>query len=274
MGTLQDDTKITRGADGVLSAELSRDWEIWGPSGGYVAAIALRAAGAAAPQGHRPASFSCQYLSAGPFGPVTIAVEPVRQGRNAWCINVVLSANAKRFLQAQIWTTSRNDGPSKIDREMPGVPEPADLKPIETYLPPDTPKHVFWQNFDTRPVNFVGWGAHDPRGSILERWFRFRGFDGGGDAFLDSARALLLIDTVQWPAFHTGLKIKPDYIAPSLDVSVWFHDLAGPSHWLFTDARTDVAGGGLIHGHVDIWSEDGRPIASGASNMLHVPPRT
>ena len=82
MSTYQADTEV-RGEAGKLLATLSRDWEIWGPSGGYIASIALRAAGKIAPLDHRPATFSCQYLAAGQFWDVEIEVEPVRKGRNA-----------------------------------------------------------------------------------------------------------------------------------------------------------------------------------------------
>ena len=44
MGDLANDTEV-RGGDGHYTCELSRDWEIWGPNGGYIAAIVLRAAG-------------------------------------------------------------------------------------------------------------------------------------------------------------------------------------------------------------------------------------
>ena len=54
-----------------------RDWEIWGPCGGYVAAIALRAAGAESPFA-RPASFFCHYLSVADFAPVDLVVTPLR----------------------------------------------------------------------------------------------------------------------------------------------------------------------------------------------------
>ena len=49
MGDLAADTAVTEVGEGRYTARLSRDWEIWGPMGGYVAATALRAAGAASP---------------------------------------------------------------------------------------------------------------------------------------------------------------------------------------------------------------------------------
>src|ERR1700689_445000 len=88
---LAEDTAVDRNGDGRLSATLSRNWEIWGPNGGYVSAIALRAAGKIAPPGHRPATFSAQYLSAGRFEPCEIEAEAIRKGRTAWCINVALT---------------------------------------------------------------------------------------------------------------------------------------------------------------------------------------
>src|SRR5271156_900834 len=118
MGDLGIDTAVV-GRDGHYTARMSRDWDIWGPNGGYIASIALRAAGKIAPPDHKPATFSCQYLAAGQFEAVDIAVEPARQGRNAWCLNAVLTQNGKRVLQAQVWTTNKTDGPEKVERKMP-----------------------------------------------------------------------------------------------------------------------------------------------------------
>jgi acyl-CoA thioesterase len=113
----------------------------------------------------------------------------------------------------------------------------------------------------------IEFGQPNPKGAVAQDWYSYLGFDAGGDPFLDCARALLLIDTILWPAFNRGLKTRADYIAPSLDVSVWFHE-PPVSPWLFVDAHSGMAGGGLIQGTARVWTEDGRLAATGASHML------
>jgi acyl-CoA thioesterase II len=271
MGGLKADTEV-REEGGKFAATFSRNWEVWGPNGGYIASIALRAAGKVAPPDHRPATFSCQYLSAGQFADVEIDVEPVRKGRNAWCLNVMLSQNAKRVLQAQVWTTNKAGGPEKIDRKMPDVPHHRALRTWAELQPPDAegPHYSFWDNIDGKPIAFLGRGEADPRGSVEQEWYRYRDFAPTADPFLDFARALVFIDTLQWPAFCRGLHEPPDYVAPSMDVTAWFHSAPGAAQWLLVDAHADTATGGLIHGGVHVWSDDGRLIASGGSNLLHV----
>ena len=66
MAGLSEHTAI-RTVDDQQLATLDKAWEIWGPNGGYIASICLRAAGMAAPDGHRPLSLKCQYLNAGRF---------------------------------------------------------------------------------------------------------------------------------------------------------------------------------------------------------------
>ena len=44
MGDLAVDRAVEPIGDGRYRAMVSQDWEIWGPMGGYVASIALRAA--------------------------------------------------------------------------------------------------------------------------------------------------------------------------------------------------------------------------------------
>ena len=82
MGDLAKDTEVVARGDGCYEATLSAEWEIWGPMGGYVAACALRAAGASSPN-PRPATFTCHFLSVAEFGPIDLRVETRKTGRTA-----------------------------------------------------------------------------------------------------------------------------------------------------------------------------------------------
>jgi hypothetical protein len=65
MADFLDDTRVARGdRPGEWRAILSPDWAVWGPNGGYVAAIALRAA-LAESRLSRPASFHCHFPRGG-----------------------------------------------------------------------------------------------------------------------------------------------------------------------------------------------------------------
>src|SRR3990167_3208049 len=179
MGRFHQDTALAD-VDGVLTATLSRDWEIWGPNGGYVAAIALRAAGSLAPEGHRPASFSCQYLSAGAFGPAQAQVRVLKAGRSAVCLAVELSQAGKTFLAAQVWTTNRDGGPAVAAAPCPDAPPAAALPTMESYLPADAPRHPFWANFETRPVGWVPPGQPGRLGEPIRQGERVKGVEPGG----------------------------------------------------------------------------------------------
>lgn len=277
MGALQADTALRR--DGTrLVADLSRDWEIWGPNGGYVSAIALRAAGASAPEDHRPATMTVQYVGVGAFGEAEAVVEPVKQGRSAWLLNVSLRQEGRAFLQAQVWTTNRTDGPQVLEAEPPAIPAPGALKTFAEHVAahygadaPPPPK--FWTNFEMKPTAWRPFdGPREVGPAKLAEWYRFLGYEPG-DVWLDHARAVILLDTLIWPTHHRGRAEPPDYIAPSLDLTVWFHQPAAASEWLMVDGVADVARAGLIHGHSRIWTEDGRPVATGGSNLLVTPRR-
>ena len=91
MGALSTDTAVEgESADGVgrYEAVVSRDWEIWGPNGGYLAAIALRAVGAHSGR-LRPASISVQFLRPGRFETMELEVRTARHTRRASAVPVL-----------------------------------------------------------------------------------------------------------------------------------------------------------------------------------------
>ena len=91
------------------SAALWRDWEIWGPNGGYVDAIALRAAGAATTL-PRPASFSGHFLNVAEFAAVDIDVTTLRAAKRASSLRVSPSQNGRAIFEAIVWVVV-GDGP-------------------------------------------------------------------------------------------------------------------------------------------------------------------
>lgn len=80
-GVALDRALALEGEGPVYATTLSREWEIWGPNGGYLAALALRAAGLGAEIG-RPASFYCHFLRS-PSSPRSSSRSPCCGGAGA-----------------------------------------------------------------------------------------------------------------------------------------------------------------------------------------------
>jgi hypothetical protein len=75
---------------------------LWGPAGGYVSAIALRAAGAAS-SFRRPTSYACQYLAMARFEPVDLAVASLRRDRRSEALRVSMTQAGELIRVAQVW---------------------------------------------------------------------------------------------------------------------------------------------------------------------------
>jgi acyl-CoA thioesterase II len=270
MALLAEASTVKHTPDGLTSA-FDPEWNIWGPVGGYVAAIALRAVGAVAPPDHRPVSLSCLFISRGENVSVEIAVEPIKTGSTAFW-SVTLSQSGKTVLRAQICTTAKTDGPDKIDITVPDVPPPDALEPFVDQLRRFGHEPIpFWLNVEGRQVDFREPGIADPRGGFTERWMRFKDWEETSDPFLDAARAIIGIDTHFWAAYNRGLSELPKHVAPSLDLTIWFHDAAPASSWQLIAARSDFARHALLGGVAEVWSDDGRLVARGGSQSLFVP---
>ncbi len=192
----------------------------------------------------------------------------LKAGKSIACIRVDLLQGERHVLSAQVWTTNRTEGPIAREAKRPRVARPADLVSLESHPMGTGQRHPFWQNFERRPAKQRVPGVPDPRGARLEGWYRYLDFEETPDPYLDFSRAVVLIDTLLWPTFFFNQPPPVDYIAPSLDLSVWFHEAPGARDWLLLDSRADTAGGGVIFGDGRIWTDDGRLIATGASQML------
>ena len=273
MGDFERDTRV-EGSAGRYRAALSEDWRIWGPNGGYLAAIALRAVGREADI-PRPVSFSGHFLSVGRFAPVELAVEAIRRGKRSESFRVRMLQDGKALFEGLARTAAAGPGLEHDVAKMPEVAPPDRLRNAEQIAKdldlPSDPPFPFWRNLEARPVWPERWAEPPrPREPIFREWLRFRPRDTFDDPWTDAARSLLLIDTMSWPAAVQPHGRDPGFTAPNLDVTAWFHRSAPQEAWLLADHASEVAAGGLMGTTARIWTPGGELLATGGAQLLCV----
>lgn len=275
MGNLGEDTAV-EGSDGRYTAAFHKDWEIWGPNGGYVAAVALRAAGVHSSQ-PRPASLVCHYLGVGAFDAVDIEAVSLRTSKRAESVRVSITQKGNAIAEALVWCVADDlSGLSHDALPMPEVAKPADLKSVDQLRAEEgvpQPPFGFWRNLEERPPNWLPWEEFVARGEFrheMQTWMKFRPqatFEN--DPFVDACRSVIMIDTWQWPAASRGYKPGTlTHTAPSLDLAVSFHALDPSAEWLLVNATSPYAADGLVGGRAELWSEAGVLLATGGQQML------
>lgn len=281
MGDFEVDTRVepagASDASGATRyrATLCQDWEIWGPNGGYLAAIALRAAGAHA-RIARPACFHAHFLSVARFEPVELAVTTLRSGRRSESLRVSMTQQGRPILEALVRTAAPGPGLEHDVTSAPDVPPPDGLRNvtelIDAFGLEHRPGYPFWQNLEARPVRPERL-REDPqaRPPVWREWYRFRPRATFDDPWTDAGRSLVLIDTLSWPAAVQPHEPDADFTAPNLDVTAWFHRSAPDQPWLLADHACELAERGLMGTTGRVWAPSGRLLASGGAHLLCVP---
>lgn len=155
-------------------ATLDPAWDIWGPAGGYIAAIALRAVKARAADGHRPATITGQFVRVARPGAIDVRIEAVKEGASALYL-VTLAQEDRPVFLAQIWTTMRREASLPVTPAMPDVPRPDALRDQDAIIAErGIATNRFWRNLEGRPVHFRL--TDDPPAPVPKqyRWLRFR----------------------------------------------------------------------------------------------------
>lgn len=274
MADLDHDTAVHR-SDGdetrsTFTGDVSDDWAIWGPMGGYVASIALRAAGVHSGRA-RPASMNVSFLAVADFAPVEIEVTTLRTTRVATCTRVVVRQGDRAALEATVWGTDTTDGLTHhTPRTRPAVPEPDTLPSFLDRLTAagETEWYPFWNRLDYRPTQWIeNWDDREPSEPEGASWYRFPAgrYD---DPWLDACRVLITTDLDAW-----GVATRPhvgelDWFAPTIELTCRFLQPATGHDWLLSWGEAPVGDRGLIGAISEIWSADGRLLATGGSTML------
>jgi acyl-CoA thioesterase-2 len=272
MGDLGKDTAV-EGGDGHYLSTLSRDWEIWGPNGGYIAAIALRAAGEHT-RFDRAASLVAHYLGVASFdAPLEITVKTLRSAKRAESMQVSLTQGEQPIFEAMVWAVASDvDGFEHDVTAMPVKPDPEGLPTVAERLEghPKGPYHTFWSNFDERVADDdwdSDWETRPAREPVFGHWYRFVPTATFDDPWLDACRSLILVDTLGWPA-ATQPHPRSNMMAPSIDLSCAFHRARPSEPWLYAQATAESAANGLIGCESRVWSRDGSLLAVGSSQLL------
>ena len=271
--------------DGRYQAELSRDWEIWGPMGGYIASFALCAAGAES-RFDRPVSFFCQYLGVAGFDdPIDLHVTQLRSSRNVESFRVHMTQGDRAIIEATVWTMGEVEGLEHEVVSPPAVDGPDGLLTVAEHfarvgVEPVAP-FKFWENFVSKPLDWHDeWPPKEQLEPIYREWHTFRPTPTFADPWLDAARTVILLDVASWPSAHRHHAWKwpngQEWVAPSLDLYVAFHQPCADDEWLLIDGHSPIGRDGLIAWNGRLWSPDRRLVATGAGQALcrRVPPQT
>jgi acyl-CoA thioesterase-2 len=267
MGDFAADTALS-GGNGHYRAALSADWEVWGPLGGYVAAIAQRAIGLET-ELRRPASISCQFLAMADFAEVDVEVSTLRRGKRSHALQVRMTQRGEPVLAAMGWVVG--EGMSGLDHEhaaMPNVLPPSQLLSYAERAPNYQEWYPVWHKaIDGKPT--VWSDNPQPGPPVWHTWMRLWQTPALDDPFLDAARSLMWLDLMMWNAATPPHMPWPvSHLAPNLDVSATYHARAAGDEWLLCDAYAPVGRDGLIGCSGRVWSPSGRLIASGTSCLF------
>lgn len=164
MPDLMADTQIEpTGTSGCYAASLSPDWAVWGPNGGYLAALALRAAMHES-RLPRPASFYCHFLAVGSFDAVELEVTSLGGGKRAESLRVDLRQAGRLLLAATVWMV--DEGLGGFEHEVvhpPDVARADQLDNFETLAAGEYDQwYPIWRSIEGKPLRW-----REPPGSTL-----------------------------------------------------------------------------------------------------------
>ncbi|WP_448625543.1 acyl-CoA thioesterase [Geodermatophilus sp. URMC 64] len=250
-------TAVTRAEGGGLVADLDPGWDVGGGilNGGYLLAVAARAAVLDSPHPH-PVALSASYLRATGPGPASLAVTPGSGGRTLAHSSVVLGTADGPTLAVQATTATLGDDVPVYSSAMPEVAGPEECLVAQAGADlggHPVPEVGIRDRVETRmdPAT-AGWAVGSPSGEPLMRaWVRLA--DGRDpDPF-----ALILFADVLPP---TSWGIGQFGWAPTVQLQVLVRALPATG-WCLVEARAGEIAGGWLDEDYRIWDSTGRLVA-------------
>jgi acyl-CoA thioesterase len=253
MSKFERDTSVSEVDPGVFEGHVNRDWWIvFGPNGGFLAAMLVKAMGAAVDDHSRMArSLTIHYTAAPVEGAVRIHTTIERAGRSLTTVSARM-VQGERLIALAIgaFSSSRTPAIEFSDAPPPEVPQPEEIDSFERQgeLPP------FTRQWEVRPAigvePFTGSNGSTRTGGWI------RPLDQHP---IDAALVAQLTDA--WlPAVFIRLT-EPDAV-PTIDLTIHFRaDLPLPADFALVTFETRLSAGGFVEEDGWIWARDGQLIA-------------
>jgi acyl-CoA thioesterase len=242
------DTSVRELSPGVFEGNVNRDWWIvFGPNGGFIAAMIVRAMDAAVGDAERQArSLTIHYASAPKEGPVQIALTVERAGRSLSTVSARMEQDGRLIaLAIGAFSKPRIAAIEFDDSTPPQVPPPEDVPVSET--PPNVPP--FAHQWETRYAVGLQPFSGAQESTLTGGWIRPL-----DPSPIDAALVAQITDA--WlPAVFIRLT-QPDAV-PTIDLTIHFRaQLPLPTDYLLVTFETRLSAEGFVEEDGWIWSRD------------------
>jgi acyl-CoA thioesterase len=253
MSKFDRDTSVNEIEPGVFEGHVNRDWWIvFGPNGGFLAAMFVKAMSSAVDDHRRAArSLTIHYTAAPVEGPVRIATTTERAGRSLTTVSARMTQGERLIaLALGAYSMPRAALVEFSDAPAPSVPPPEEVDVVQPApgMPP------FSSQWEVRPAVGIRPFTGADTAALTGGWIR--PLDSHP---IDAALVAQLTDA--WiPAVFVRLT-EPNAV-PTIDLTIHFRaTLPQAADYVLSTFESRVSEDGFIEEDGSIWSRDGRLIA-------------
>lgn len=261
MGEFARATTIIPAGERTFGAVIPEGWDIVGNvNGGYLMALAARAAGAVSDR-PAPVTVTGHFLAPASAGPVTVSAEVLKAGKRFSTVRAAVAGGRTLLETLGTFGEDRDgqyEGYERVDGAPPALPDLDDCIPV---LPTDTFPPPFMGRIELRihPDN-AEFGVLDR--PVVSGWVRLR--DGEP---IDEVALVMLADSFPPTIFYSA---APVGWVPTVELTV--HVRRRPvSGWLRGIFTTRFITDGMVEEDGELWDESGRLVAQ--SRQLALVPR-
>lgn len=232
--------------DGGFEVDLSPAWgSLAGIHGGYLNALAVRAAAAGEP-GRSPRTLSASFLRPARPGPARLEVQADRRGRSLTTVRVELSQDGRPITVSRVTLVAPEAEQAGVDW---AADEPIPLPPIERCEPLEVRRPDGIAHFDHGEARLDPAGLPFSGGAVT----RIRGYLRPREPRpIDAPWLAMAVDWFPPAAF---VRVDPPVGGVSVDLTAHVHrtlPALGPDGWLAVEfeVRTSSAGLAVEHGRI------------------------